>query len=63
MGVELAILNLMSDDDTDWHEVFGSAASWRLAGWVWFLVIIPIIVVAAWLFFGGGFEFLDKGLE
>lgn len=58
-----AILNLMSDDDTDWNEVFGSAASWRIAGWVWFLIIIPIIVIAAWMFFGGGFEFLNQNLE
>lgn len=50
----------MSEDDTDWKEVFGAGASLRIAGWVWFLIIIPIIVIAAWMFFGGGFELLDK---
>lgn len=51
----------MSDNE-DWNEVFGSAASMRIAGWVWFLIIIPIIVIAVWLFFGKGFEVLQMGI-
>lgn len=53
----------MSDDDTDWKEVFGAAASMRIAGWVWFLVIIPIIVIALWMFFWGGFEIISKDVD
>jgi uncharacterized protein HemY len=50
----------MSDEDTDWGDVFGSAASMRIAGWIWFLVIIPIIVFAVWVFFGHGFEMMNQ---
>lgn len=52
----------MSDDDSDWKEVFGAGASMRIAGWIWFLVIIPIIVIAVWMFFGKGFEVLSVGI-